>query len=755
MLSIRLLSLIAILVLYATSAKGEVCECSPKPIGSAISPTQLRQLSEILDRTKVSSSSSSENCYEALTKSDQEFINSLLGAVTSACPRENLKAEDSSVCIDYARKIWISKLIEFRALNGHAALERVLTAISASLKQGQLLAAQDIFKEPKSATLFKDFGAKMIAFNEALRLATYKDLSSSSSSALNQAIVKSRRYFGIWFDGWSYKIAPRFNPVNRFKVLKDSQTAFFAARDALRRQIVETKRGSERSLLLGQIEVLVSDLDWKTTHARDEFFETRSAIQVGAAAIGSAALIAASTGTVAAAFLGNATSRSILNSAAAGAAGGSGITGTGWSANFLYGAATDAKYKNSRFICELAQRVSKDSDRAIRETFESSLYGAGLGLGIGAAFSGAIKLAAKVSPRLAQLVGAMGGALVTASMGYDAVASELMRNSKDATRAKEIAQIEKGVQSGKASKGDLIDKKYETDKAVAQDNAKRVEAIASVALAGTSVYKLAKAPKSPGLPTGTELKHDSNVRPFSNHGTYQGKNYDLVELLPIYQEALKLHLKWARQVKTKDPVFVDAGGGTAIMTLKILEAIPNARTYLLDINEPMLAHAIAKGFPRKFVSVSNITKMLLPNGKPFRSRSVDHIYSHSVLWALENPSAFFKEARRVLKDNGTLAISTSDYPTSEILDGFIQHLHTHLTTAERSGKITQAQRENFVDNNRNLAKVLKSPLSRDELIQLGKRHGFEVVEAKDAYVVSTKNQGDRPLFNQILFRKKL
>lgn len=243
---------------------------------------------------------------------------------------------------------------------------------------------------------------------------------------------------------------------------------------------------------------------------------------------------------------------------------------------------------------------------------------------------------------------------------------------------------------------------------------------------------------------------NSNVRPFSSQGSYV-HDYDIIRFLPIYNEVLSRHVEWASRITGLNPVFVDAGGGTGNMALAIKAMRPDGKVFLLDLNEAMLNFAKQKGFPGENIGVCDITNMMI-GGHAIADASVDHILSHSVLWALKDPSLFFVESHRVLKRGGTLAISTSDHPTPELMDGFIKYLDEHLLIAERQGFVSAAQRENFVNSNKGLISVLNSPLSRAELIALGVQNGFEVVEAHGAYIVPTVS-GHRPLFNQVLFRK--
>jgi len=249
----------------------------------------------------------------------------------------------------------------------------------------------------------------------------------------------------------------------------------------------------------------------------------------------------------------------------------------------------------------------------------------------------------------------------------------------------------------------------------------------------------------------SEALLDPNIAPFSHVGMYVD-DYDLITLLPFYIKTRALHVHWATEVPATAPVIIDAGAGTLLMSAAVAKARPDAKVLSLDMNSAMLDYGRKRGLPPENIFVSDITQMKGPSGKPLPNGTADHIFSHSVLWAIADPSLFFREARRTLRSQGTLAISTVRPVDKEIIEAFLKYLNEHLLVAERHGKITQAQRENFVNSNRDLLKVLHSPLTLDQLVALGEAHGFELLEAHDAYVVNTPS-GPRAMFSQVLMRR--
>ncbi len=245
-------------------------------------------------------------------------------------------------------------------------------------------------------------------------------------------------------------------------------------------------------------------------------------------------------------------------------------------------------------------------------------------------------------------------------------------------------------------------------------------------------------------------KIDSNLLPFGKSGTYH-QDYDLILHLPIYVQAMNLHLKWVREVSVASPVIFDAGGGTGIMQRAASQMRPDGDIYLLDLHETMVRRAIQNGSHRDKISHCNVVDMRI-NDKPVSSESVDHIFSHSVLWALKRPSEFFFEANRVLKRSATLAVSTLSRIDWQLINGYLTYAEEKLSVALKKGLVTASQKQNFISSNYYLLKHAHSPLAKQELLQLGIRHGFEPVEVHSAYNVATAN-GIRPLFTQVLWKK--
>jgi ubiquinone/menaquinone biosynthesis C-methylase UbiE len=275
-------------------------------------------------------------------------------------------------------------------------------------------------------------------------------------------------------------------------------------------------------------------------------------------------------------------------------------------------------------------------------------------------------------------------------------------------------------------------------------------------LAGRSLQKFSKTP------VHTTNRKLNNNEKFFTERPYAGV-YGAIQHLSIYEDASRKLAEWVlRHARTGD-VIIDAGGGSGFMAnaiKKILEkkGIRPRDYMLMDISRKMLDQAVAYGFPESSIIESDVTNMLMPDGAVMASESADIVYSHSVLWALDRPEKFFAEVQRVLKRGGVFALSTSDKVNENIISGFLANMRRDLQEAVVKGQITEAEMQTFLDQNTQIAKVLKSPMSSEQLIEMGRQYGFEVLDSQKTYIVDLANANGvgthkHGMFPQILFRK--
>ncbi len=206
-----------------------------------------------------------------------------------------------------------------------------------------------------------------------------------------------------------------------------------------------------------------------------------------------------------------------------------------------------------------------------------------------------------------------------------------------------------------------------------------------------------------------------------------------------WQEAAQSHvssIKKSQNVLT----IVEAGGGTGRMTKKVIDAFPSSRVHLIDLNPAMTKYAFENGVPFDRIHISDISDMKLGGksageGAQISSNSVDHIFSHSVIWMLSDPSPFLREAARILKPGGRLSISTAR-PSLIQPEGnskFMASLSNDMDLALAFGHIDPSTWQVMISANRDLSKVVQYPLDFDKLASLGKSVGLVPIFQKPLY----------------------
>jgi len=268
-------------------------------------------------------------------------------------------------------------------------LNRVLVAINAKTRTLQVQTALHDFLSPQIAPQFREFSARLKNFHKALENAAYKDIKNEDNSSMSLAIRRMRRYWGMWSDGWAYKLLPYSWSENRFKKLVQTKKEFG---DSSAKLVAAIDRSDlplkEKARLHNQVATMIGDLNGHIVHARDEFLETRSAIQLTGGALASSALLVGSFGALSPAILaGESMGAPVANGAVFGGGFSFGITGIGKTVEMAEMAKAKAHHKATRFMCELGRQVTANGDEAVKQTFEESLRGAALGAAVGYFFA--------------------------------------------------------------------------------------------------------------------------------------------------------------------------------------------------------------------------------------------------------------------------------------------------------------------------------------------------------------------------------
>lgn len=98
-------------------------------------------------------------------------------------------------------------------------------------------------------------------------------------------------------------------------------------------------------------------------------------------------------------------------------------------------------------------------------------------------------------------------------------------------------------------------------------------------------------------------------------------------------------------------VYVDVGCLDSPMPVILSERYPKSEIWGIDYANEVISF-LAKRFPKVKYVVANCYKL------PFENESVDYVVAGEVIEHLDSPSDFVREALRVLKPGGVLAIST-------------------------------------------------------------------------------------------------
>src|SRR5437667_592383 len=106
------------------------------------------------------------------------------------------------------------------------------------------------------------------------------------------------------------------------------------------------------------------------------------------------------------------------------------------------------------------------------------------------------------------------------------------------------------------------------------------------------------------------------------------------------------------------------------------------------------------------------------------------------------------------RSGGGLAVSTVGENLHADRQCFISYLDKYLSAAVERGVVSPEQKRIFIEQNERVTEAAQSPLSSEQLRELGERHGFDVEVVTDCYAVDTLG-GPTPAYQPILSRKML
>jgi SAM-dependent methyltransferase/GNAT superfamily N-acetyltransferase len=210
-----------------------------------------------------------------------------------------------------------------------------------------------------------------------------------------------------------------------------------------------------------------------------------------------------------------------------------------------------------------------------------------------------------------------------------------------------------------------------------------------------------------------------------------------------WRQMRDLHLS---SIKADAEVVWDVGGGSGRMMEEILKTGRSALT--LDLSPRMLS--IAANDNQVDHSRLHLSDALDPRIGSTRlgcgvrppERSVDHILSHSVLWMLPEPGAFFDACARILRSGGRLSLSTvlpgscaGSAPNQTFLEGLAADMNTALgherpfgLSRRQAGRIARM----MVEANESFASEMNHTWSSRRLVALARRSGLKWVAGSHA-----------------------
>lgn len=139
--------------------------------------------------------------------------------------------------------------------------------------------------------------------------------------------------------------------------------------------------------------------------------------------------------------------------------------------------------------------------------------------------------------------------------------------------------------------------------------------------------------------------------------------YDLSFKGMLGVQDMERHYKLSKHFK--EGSYLDVGCFDSIMPILLAEN-PKNKVYALD-HSPKLIAFLKQRFPKVNYIVGKATKL------PFQDGTLDYVCAGELIEHLDNPHHFIKEAFRVLKKGGWLAVSTPNEEVDNKIGG-IYHM---------------------------------------------------------------------------------
>lgn len=147
---------------------------------------------------------------------------------------------------------------------------------------------------------------------------------------------------------------------------------------------------------------------------------------------------------------------------------------------------------------------------------------------------------------------------------------------------------------------------------------------------------------------------NENIHSFSGKGLFPAR-YAFTLLLP-FRNLILSPKKLVKQIKPhEESIVLEVGPGPGFFSAIVARAIPKGKLVLFDIQESMLNIARKRLKKKRITNVDFVTS---DGGNfPFNDNQFDIIFMVTVLGEVQNKTLYFQEFRRVLKQEGIVAVS--------------------------------------------------------------------------------------------------